>query len=245
MIFILLFSSLLYWSPESTVGYSPIDSNAAGYEWWDQWLKKNVSATGEVNYKNMKPELGTLRSFTAGLGKSEPAVTATKNEQLAYWINLYNAATIQLVLEHYPLKSIRDIANGKPWDDAFISVGEKKYALNNIENDVLRKKFTDPRIHFAINCASKSCPKLLNGAYLPDKLDVQLNSMTKLFINDASKNKITATQIDISEIFNWYQKDFIQKGSVINFLNEWSATRISATASIHYLNYDWSLNEAP
>ncbi|MGB3076569.1 MAG: DUF547 domain-containing protein, partial [Chitinophagales bacterium] len=160
-------------------------------------------------------------------------------------INLYNAATIQLVLEHYPLKSIRDIANGKPWDDAFISVGEKKYALNNIENDVLRKKFTDPRIHFAINCASKSCPKLLNGAYLPDRLDVQLNSMTKLFINDASKNKITATQIDISEIFNWYQKDFIQKGSVINFLNEWSATRISTTASIHYLNYDWSLNEAP
>ncbi|MGB3076582.1 MAG: hypothetical protein WBB36_14740, partial [Chitinophagales bacterium] len=69
MIFILLFSSLLYWSPESTVGYSHIDSNAAGYEWWDQWLKKNVSATGEVNYKNMKPELGTLRSFTAGLGK--------------------------------------------------------------------------------------------------------------------------------------------------------------------------------
>lgn len=191
----------------------------------------------------MKAEAPLLKRYIAQLGVSAPTDGWTKNEEMAYWINLYNAATIDLVLSNYPVKSIRDIGNGKPWDNAFITSGGKKYSLNNIENDILRKNYTDPRIHFAINCASKSCPKLMNGAFIPDKLEAQLNTMTRSFINDPSKNKISAQQIDISEIFNWYKEDFTKSGSVIDFLNAYSDTRISSNATIHYLNYDWSLND--
>ena len=245
MFFIIILTTLLLTSPGYLTDTSTAIDATAGYEWWDQWLKKNVSGKGEVNYKNMKPELAALQSFIAEMGRKVPAAEASRNEQLAYWINLYNAATIQLVLQSYPVKSIRDISNGKPWDDVFITAGARKYSLNNIEHDILRKQFADPRIHFAINCAAKSCPKLLNAAFDKDRLDMQLNSLAKSFVNDPFKNKITATQIDISEIFNWYRQDFTQQGSLIDFLNTWSAVRISASASIHYLNYDWSLNELP
>lgn len=245
MFFIFILFSLLRPAPGYQTDNINGNSTTAGYEWWDQWLKKNVSGKGEVNYKNMQPELAALQSFVAEMGRKVPAADAGRNEQLAYWINLYNAATIQLILQHYPVKSIRDISNGKPWDDVFITAGSKKYSLNNIEHDILRKQFGDARIHFAINCAAKSCPKLLNAAFNKDRLDMQLNSLAKAFVNDASKNKITATQIDISEIFNWYRQDFTQQGSLVDFLNAWSAVRISASASIHYLNYDWSLNELP
>ncbi|MEO6169023.1 MAG: DUF547 domain-containing protein [Chitinophagales bacterium] len=237
-------SSLLNWFPAATFAPANDAAPAVSCEWWDQWLKKNVSASGVVDYKSMKADQAALETFIHELGLNVPSASASKNEQFAYWINLYNAATVELVLQHYPVKSIRDINKGKPWDLPFITVDGKKYSLNNIEHDILRSKFADPRIHFAINCASRSCPKLMNGAFIPDKLESQLNALTKSFINDTAKNKITATQIDISEIFNWYQQDFMQKGSVIDFLNSWSATPISATASIHYLNYDWSLNES-
>lgn len=244
MIFLFLMSSLLRWFP-SDIFPAPGDASpVVSYEWWDQWLKKNVSAGGVVNYKSMKTDHAALKTFIAELTANVPSATASRNEQMAYWINLYNAATVELVLQHYPLKSIRDISNGKPWDIPLVTIDGKKYSLNNIEHDILRKKYADPRIHFAINCASKSCPKLLNDAFMPEKLEAQLNALTKSFVNDASRNKITATQIDISEIFNWYQQDFLQKGSVIDFLNGWSATHISPTASVHYLNYDWSLNES-
>ncbi|MBX7108829.1 MAG: DUF547 domain-containing protein [Chitinophagales bacterium] len=245
MFFIFIFSVLLQYSHSFVSTPTTGTTAAPGYEWWDQWLKKNVSGKGEVNYKNMKPELAALQSFMAEMSRNVPASGAPKNEQMAYWINLYNAATIQLILQHYPVKSIRDISNGKPWDDVFVTAGTKKYSLNIIENDILRKQFADPRIHFAINCAAKSCPRLMNGAFDKDRLEMQLNSLAKSFINDASKNKITPTQIDISEIFNWYAKDFTQQGSLIGYLNKWSAVSIAPSASIHYLNYDWSLNELP
>lgn len=222
-----------------------LETATPDYTWWDQWLKTNVSPRGEVNYKAMQTELPALQNFVTGLGKKLPDAAASQHEQMTYWINLYNAATIQLVLQHYPVKSIRDINQGKPWDNTFITAGGKKYSLNNIENDILRKKFNDPRIHFAINCAAKSCPKLMNGAFLPEKLDMQLNGLAKTFINDGSKNKITPARVDISEIFNWYRQDFEQQGSLIDFLNAWSAVKINATATVQYLTYDWNLNDLP
>lgn len=225
--------------------YTTVAPPASGMAWYDQWLKTHVTAAGAVHYKNMKADEAKLQSLLQELSGMEPAATVAKNVQLAYWINLYNAATLQLVLQHYPVKSIKEINNGKPWDLEFVTVSGRRYSLNYIENEILRKRFNEPRIHFAINCAAKSCPRLLNGAFKPEQLEVQLNALTASFINDAAKNKITVGKVELSEIFNWYAKDFMQKGSVIDFLNGWSATRIAPTASIQYLNYDWSLNDAP
>jgi hypothetical protein len=176
--------------------------------------------------------------------KNPPAAGSEPAVEMAYWINAYNAFTVDLVLKNYPLKSIKDIEGGKPWDLAFITIGGKKYSLNNIEHDILRKKFSDPRIHFAINCASRSCPRLMNSAFDAAQLDQQLDSMAKAFINDPSKNKIAADKIEISQLFDWYKNDFSKNGTLIAFLNKYAATKILPAAQISYLDYDWSLNES-
>ncbi|MFI5134355.1 MAG: DUF547 domain-containing protein [Chitinophagales bacterium] len=210
---------------------------------WNELLTKYVSDKGVANYKAMMNEKGKLQSYLQMLGENPPQTAWPESEQMAYWINAYNAFTVKLILDHYPVKSIRDIDGGKPWDDPFITIGGEKYSLNNIEHDILRTQFNDPRIHFAINCASKSCPRLLNEAYTAVQLDQQLNAQAKEFVNDPSKNKITTNSVQLSSIFDWYKDDFTKKGTLIDFLNQYSSIKIQSTATISFLNYDWSLNE--
>ncbi len=191
----------------------------------------------------MKADALLLKEYLELLRINPPATTWNQNEEMAYWINLYNAATVDLILQNYPVKSIQEIKNGKPWDEPFIGVGDKKLSLSYIENEVLRKKFSDPRIHFAINCASKSCPALMNAAFTSDLLEAQLNKATKSFVNDTSLNRISHGKIVISEIFRWYSEDFTKSGNLISFLNKFSAVKISPEAEASYMKYDWSLNE--
>ncbi|MFT6716812.1 MAG: hypothetical protein ACJA0Q_001460, partial [Saprospiraceae bacterium] len=165
----------------------------------------------------------------------------SKNEQLAFWINAYNAFTVKLILNNYPTKSINDLT--KPWDEKFFSIGGIKMNLNHIEHKILRVKFKEPRIHFAIVCASFSCPKLSNKAFTAKNVQVQLATLTKGFVNDTKRNKITANKIEISEIFNWFKGDFTKKGSLIEFLNKYSNVKINAKAKVSHLKYNWSLNE--
>ncbi|MBA2406989.1 MAG: DUF547 domain-containing protein, partial [Chitinophagales bacterium] len=107
----------------------------------------------------------------------------------------------------------------------------------------LRKKFSDPRIHFAINCASKSCPALMNAAFTSDLLEAQLNKATKSFVNDTALNRILNQKIELSEIFRWYNEDFTRSENLISFLNKFSTIKILPDAEISYMKYDWSLNE--
>ena len=225
--------------PSACAAYPP----RLSHETWNALLAKYVTAGGVVNYKGLLSDKEKLNSYLEMLGSNPPQQNWPEREVLAYWINAYNAFTVKLVTEHYPLKSITEINNGKPWDVFFIAIGIKKYSLNMIENEVLRKNFNDPRIHFSINCASQSCPVLLNEAYAADKLDEQMNNAAKKFVNDPAKNKITGGNISISKIFDWYQSDFTSHGTVIDFLNQYAASKIQSTATISYLNYDWSLNE--
>ena len=186
---LLIFSFLNFLTPGSARHDNlPVIS----HELWNDLLKQFVTDGGQVNYKSLLNEKGKLQSYLDTLTKYPPRQNWPRNEAMAYWINAYNAYTVKLILDHYPVKSIRDIDNGKPWDEAFIEIGGKKFSLNSIENDMLKKKFDDPRIHFAINCASKSCPKLVNEAFTGTKLDDQLNSAAKNFVNDPAKNKIMA-----------------------------------------------------
>ena len=219
------------------VAYSPSHSG------FNALLAKYVSATGKVNYDGFKTEKSKLDEYIKLLAENSPTEKWTKNEKLAYWINLYNAATIQLILKNYPVKSIMNINNGKAWDLKFVKSGDKTLTLNQIENEIIRPTFKDARIHFALNCAAQSCPKLLNAAFYAHILDKQLDTATKKFINNSVKNQISENSVKISKIFEWYAVDFGEQKGLIDYLNKYSNTNISSKAKISFIEYNWDLNK--
>ena len=208
---------------------------------WTELLQKHVSNEGNVNYNGFNTDRKALLSYIGSLGENIPDDTWTKDDKLAYWINAYNALTIDLILRHYPVESIKDIKN--PWDQRYWQLGDKWYNLNEIEHDILRK-MKEPRIHFAIVCASYSCPKLQNEAYTASKLEEQLTNATKSFINDPEKNDLTPSKIGLSKIFAWFDKDFLINGtgSIIEYINRYSNIKISPKTPKKFKDYDWSLN---
>jgi hypothetical protein len=214
---------------------------------WDGLLKKHVSAQGVVNYRGFIRDSVALNQYLAQLSSSAgQEKSGSREDQLAYWINAYNAYTIQLIIRHYPLKSINDISKPgikSPWDIPFIPGNGTKLTLNDIEHTILRRKFAEPRIHFAIVCASQSCPKLSNEAFTGDHLNEQLERATRDFLNDPSRNRITERQAQLSQIFNWFKDDFTREGSAQAFVNRYARTKMSSKTPITYLEYDWSLND--
>ncbi len=209
------------------------------YKAWDTFLKKYVSTTGEVDYKSIKANKKELDAITKTFSATSVLPSWSKNDQLAFWINAYNAFTIDLIVNNYPLKSIQGLDGGKPWDVKRINIGGKKYSLNNIENDIIRPQFKDARIHFAVNCAAKSCPPILNGAFFGKTIDTQLDEVTKKFINNKKYQTITSSNITLSKIFDWYVADF---GDIVTFINKYSNVKVSKSATIAYKDYDWALN---
>jgi len=181
-----------------------------------------------------------LSNYIKSLSINTPTDIWTKEDKLSYWINAYNAMTVDLILRHYPIKSIKDIE--KPWDQRHWKLGNKWYNLNDIEHKILRK-MNEPRVHFAMVCASVSCPKLLNQAFTSPNLDKQLTDVTKAFLNDSTKNNLSQNSLKLSKIFQWFAKDFKENGSLIDFLNQYSKTKISVKAKKDFKNYNWNLNE--
>ena len=218
------------------------------HQQWDKLLKKHVNTAGMVNYKGFQNDKAELDAYLKTLSDNAPQKNWNENDQKAFWINAYNAYTVSLILQHYPVKSIKDIGGSiykinTAWDIKFINIGGEKYDLNNIEHKMLRRKFEDPRIHFAIVCASMSCARLSRDAYTGDKLEAQLEAAGKDFLNDKAKNNIRADKADLSKYFTWYQGDFTKKGSLVDFINKYSQTKINDNTKINYLDYNWSLNE--
>ncbi|MBT8276682.1 MAG: DUF547 domain-containing protein [Bacteroidia bacterium] len=207
---------------------------------WDTLLKKHVDHKGQVDYAGFQQDQPVLRAYLEMLSNIQPAEKWSVEELLAYYINTYNAYTVQLILDNYPVRSIKDI--GGPWTRGIVPIGDKNLSLGGIENGILRK-MNEPRIHFAINCASISCPKLLNEAFTASKMEAQLERVTAEFIN-GEKNDLNATYPRLSSIFNWYKKDFVVNGKVdvIGYINSYSKTQIDPNASIEYKDYDWNLN---
>jgi hypothetical protein len=230
---------MFFWLLISGSDGSPIVS----HQTWNELLYKNVTASGKVSYKGFKTDEEKLNSYLAMLASNVAQANWSRHEQMAYWINTYNAFTIKLILDHYPVKSIMDIESGKAWDKPFILLQNRKYTLNQIEHEILRAKFDDPRIHFAVNCAAISCPRLLNEAYTAEKLDRQLTAQARSFINDRAFNKISSSAVSVSQIFDWYNSDFTKMGTLIDYLNNYSAVKIEAGAGITYLTYNWNLHE--
>lgn len=217
---------------------------------FDALLKKHVDDQGGVNYKNFKNDEQKLSSYLEYLKINAPGDLWSKEEKLTYWINAYNALTIQLILKYYPVKSIKDIGStiqipfvNTPWDIKCFEVGSEEFSLNNIEHGIIRKDFEEPRIHFALVCAAVSCPKLLNEAYVPERLDSQLTSQTKAFLANNEKNKISQDRLELSKIFSWYGGDFRKNGTLVDFLNAYTSVEIDKKAKTSFLNYNWELNE--
>lgn len=221
--------------------YNLATSEKANHKAWDVLLKKYVGENGFVNYKGFLNSKTELADYINYLSENVPEESWTVQEQLAYYINLYNALTVQLILDNYPTNSIKDIK--KPWDQTVITLKETDYSLGDIEHKILRK-MNEPRIHFAINCASYSCPNLLNEAFTTSKLENQLEQVTNSFIN-GNKNETNPTHPKLSKIFKWYKKDFKVNGNVdvIQFINQYSNVKINEDASIDYLDYNWNLNQ--
>lgn len=225
---------------------------------WDKWLKEHATATGPVttvNYKAAKEKPDSLNAYV----KTVTSVTREEydkfsaDEKLAFLINSYNALTVKLIVDNYPVKSIKDIGNvfTSPWKKKFFSLLGEEMNLDGIEHGMIRKNWNEPRIHFAVVCASKGCPQLRPEAYVAARVTKQLDEQASSFLKDSSRNKYVAAEnkLMLSKIFDWYGGDFVKKaGSVPNFV----APRMAANkdeeekikkADVSFLDYDWTLNE--
>lgn len=226
------------------------DAKPISHATFDTLLKKHVNNEGWVNYEGFIRDSVKFNKYISLLSANHPnKANWSKEERLAYWINAYNAYTIDLIIRNYPVESIKDIKDGigfvnSVWDIKFINIEGEEYDLNNLEHSIIRPKFNDPRIHAAVVCASRSCPKLLNEAFVAERLDEQLNQRMTDFINDPKRNNIvSANKAELSKIFNWYKGDFTKKGSLIEFINQYTETKIDQDAEITWLDYGWDLNK--
>gem|GEM_PF-2693155 len=210
------------------------------HESFNKLLQTYVSDAGVVDYAGLKMESDKLTKYVEALGKKDINALSGRNAKMAYWINLYNAATLKLVLDNYPLGKITDLDNGKTWDVKRINVNGKKMSLNQIEHDILRPQYNDARIHFAVNCAAKSCPPLANRAYTANNLESLLESRAKSFINNSKYNQLNKNSITVSKIFEWYREDFTP--DLLSYIKKYSTTEIDSDAAIKFKDYNWALN---
>lgn len=203
-------------------------------------LQEVVNEEGMVDYKTLVSNRESLKKYLNELITHPPKKDWTKEEVLAYWINTYNAFTLKLIADNYPIKSIRDIKS--PWEQKIIPYKGQNISLNHVEHQILRK-MGEPRIHFAINCASISCPVLADEVYLAEDLDEQLENATRKFLNDTSRNLISEHSLQLSKIFKWFKKDFTAEGDLTDFINTYTETVLTPGTPIKYLEYNWDLNE--
>ncbi len=211
-------------------------------------LRSHVRS-GRVDYASIKKD-ARFAPYLASLSATK-ASELRGAELKAFWINVYNAYTIKLVCDNFPLRSIRDLAKGAVWDRAFITIDGTVYSLNDIENDILRP-LGDNRIHYALVCAARSCAPLRSEAYTAENLNEQLTEQARLFVNDTTKNtfNVSEKKAALSRVFEWYLQDFGTTyadllTSLARYLPEDTRSTLQANArawSVEWKEYDWSLN---
>ena len=212
---------------------------------FDAILKTHVDKKGKVDYEGLKKNKAFLDVYLQDLEKTIPGKNWSSNKAKAFWLNVYNAYTLKLILDTYPLSKLTEIKrNGKTaWQISFVKVGKQTYTLDYIEHKVLRRWHDDPRIHVGLNAASTSGPRFVNFVFTEENIDDKLDLLMKRFINDGTKNKITLNKVELSQVFNWYQEDFTHKKTLIQYINKYSIVKANDDATISYLEYDWTLND--
>jgi hypothetical protein len=213
-------------------------------------LSKHVK-NGWVNYAGFKADENRLDQYLNSLEQVEPDRLG-RDEQFAFYINAYNAWTIKLILSGYPgLKSIKDLGGlfQSPWKKQFVRINGETLSLDDIEHDILRPRFKDPRVHFAINCSAKSCPPLRAEPYRGDRLDDQLTRATLEFVNHPANSRLQGNVLWVSSIFKWFAEDF--NNDVVGFYRKFARGELKQRLEdvhgrfdVKYLDYDWSLNGA-
>ena len=256
---------LLVWTFLASTGHAALPD----HQTWNKLLNKHVTLlrggqASEVDYAGMARDRELLQEYLGGLSQVSLAEfdLAPPTTQLAFLINAYNAWTVELILTKYPnLESIKDLGSlfRSPWSREFIPILGKTRSLDDIEHKLIRgsDRYRDPRIHFAVNCASIGCPALRNEAYSAKNLDMQLQDQLRLFLSDRSRNRLEKGELQVSSIFKWYREDF-EKGwmgnrSLQQFFSQHAAVmgmsendvlRLNAgKINIAYLDYDWRLND--
>jgi hypothetical protein len=223
------------------------DFKAISHELFDRALKQHVQ-NGLVDYPAMAKDENFLQYLT-WLKTANPENFENRQEQLAFWINAYNALAIKGVVDHYPLEKVINIDGF--FDKIQYPVAGGSYTLDQIEKQIIFKKLNDPRLHFVLVCAAKSCPALPSEAYTGKTVLVKMDEVGRAFLNNPQKNYLDREEkiLSLSQIFNWYQKDFTSEGNTLvdfvkPFFSEAMQKFLSANqVEIRFLEYDWQLNE--
>jgi hypothetical protein len=208
-----------------------------------QILQRHVHA-GMVDYEAIKRE-GNLDAYLLFLQQTDPDTLKETRDRLAFWINVYNAFTIKLIIDRYPVRTIREISKEGvgPWDIKWIVVQRGILSLNQIEHEIIRKEFQEPRIHMALVCAAVSCPPLRSEAYEGRMLEEQLSDNARRFFRDSSKNRFENDTLYLSELMEWYGDDFTPRyRSAARYALMVMDLEMKEPRAIRFLRYDWRLN---
>ena len=202
-----------------------------------------------LNYAAIAQERAALRGYLDGMSRVTEAEfqSWSRPEQMAFLINAYNAHTVEKVLTRYPnLKSIWEFGRffANPFRDPFFSLLGAKASLDTVEHEILRKKYSDPRIHYAVNCASVGCPMLREEAYVAVRLDHQLEEQARRFLSDRSRNRLRDGRLEVSKIFDWFKEDFEPRDQYFQRYAGSLGLAPGASPPLVFLDYDWSLNDS-
>ena len=243
-----------------------LQARKQGHRIYTILLRKHVRK-GAVRYGNLKKD-PLFKRYIRQLEKTNPEGIKNKQARLAFWINAYNAYTLKVIIENYPIKSIKklhskyssgfsSILGGTVWNSWKFLINKKEYTLDKIEHGIIRKEFNDPRIHAALVCAAKSCPPLRSEAYEASKLERQLASQMRQWLGNTKLNKYDASKntLFLSKILKWYKEDFgDSRSELLEYLRPYFPSKVrkelskneksnDKDVSIRYLDYDWSLNK--
>lgn len=247
-----LLSSFAYSAPKSELWAYWNTSNEANIHAishleWQQFLDKYLRLNGQntlVDYPNVAFEdKQNLKRYLSNLSQIDPR-DLNKSEQYAYWVNLYNAATTDLILDNFPIKSITKLGglfSFGPWGDDIIVINGKSLTLNDIEHRILRPIWNDPRTHYAVNCASLGCPNLQTKAFTANNSEALLTNAAITFINSEKGLSIAGSKTQLSSIYEWFAVDFGGKDKLLEHFSQYRSDLPSELKEVEY-QYDWSLN---
>lgn len=240
-------------SEKPVAGKNSAINHAAFTALLQQIITKDKNGLNRVDYKLLKSKRGALQAYIADLASQKPT-TLAPDQQFAFWANLYNAVTLDTVVAAYPVSSIKDIDispglfSDGPWGKKLVTIEGTPLSLDDIEHEILRKNFADPRVHYAVNCASIGCPNLQQQAFTASKLTRQLDAAAKEYVNSPRGVVITDGEIAVSKIYSWFKGDFgTSDAKILAHLRRYAAAplkaRLEKAETIGDYFYDWSLND--
>lgn len=229
----------------ATISVQPLANKALplpDHTLWNIELHKYCTAEGHVDFKAWAAHPEVLHDYLDAITPSAPLPHWSRNVQLSYWLNVYNASVVSMIIDQYPLKSIQDLHEGHPLEFVWIKIGSQTYSLKQLEEEVIRKQFHEPEVVFALYRAAQSSPPLFYEAFDPARLDIQLQSIVRRFVNDHRYNQTSTDPLLVSQLFEWYRSDF--KPDIPTFLRKYAEPPMDTTVTnVQFNSFDWKLDD--